>query len=59
MNKNPDEVFDYFVLLAENAQSWDTIDTSNKSRSSTNPFGVGKYQLREDDDLSVRVASLT
>ena len=59
MNKNPDEVFDYFDLLAENAQSWDTIDTSNKSRSSTNPFGVGKYQLREDDDLSVRVASLT
>ena len=59
MNKNPNEVFDYFDLLAENAQSWDTIDTSNKSRSSTNPFGVGKYQLREDDDLSVRVASLT
>ena len=59
MNKNPDEVLDYFDLLAENAQSWDTIDTSNKSRSSTNPFGVGKYQLREDDDLSVRVASLT
>ena len=59
LNKNPNEVFDYFDLLAENAQSWDTIDTSNKSRSSTNPFGVGKYQLREDDDLSVRVASLT
>ena len=59
LNKDPDETFDYFDLVAENAQSWDTIDTSNKSRSSTNPFGVGKYQLREDDDLSVRVASLT
>ena len=25
----------------------------------TNPFGGGKYQLREDDFLSARVASLT
>ena len=59
LNKISNEAFEYFDLLVEKAQSWDTIDTSNKSRSSTNPFGVGKYQLREDDDLSVRVASLT
>ena len=59
MNKDPDEAFDYFDLLAENAQSWDTIDTLDRSRASTNPSGGGKYQLREDDDLSVRVASLT
>ena len=54
LNKDPDEAFNYFDLLAEN-----TIDTSDRSRASTNPFGGGKYQLREDDDLSARVASLT
>ena len=59
LNKNPNEAFEYFDLLAENAQSWDTIDTSDRSRASTNPSGGGKYQLREDDDLSARVASLT
>ena len=59
MNKDPNEAFDYFDLLAENAQSWDAIDTSDSSRASTNPFGGGKYQLREDDDLSARVANLT
>ena len=37
----------------------DTIDTSNRSRASTNPSGGGKYQLREDDDLSAKMASLT
>ena len=37
----------------------DTTNTSNRSRASTNPSGGGKYQLREDDDLSAKVASLT
>ena len=46
-------------VIAENAQSWDTIDTSNRSRASTNPSRDGKFQLREDDDLSARVASIT
>ena len=59
LNKYPDEGFYYFDLLAEAAQSWDTTDTSDRSRASTNPFGGSKYQLREDDDLSARVASLT
>ena len=59
LNKDPDEAYDYFDLLAKNAQSWDTTVTSNRSRAYTNPFEGGKYQLREDDDLSARVASLT
>ena len=36
LNKDHDEAFDYFDLLAENAQSWDTTDTSDRSRASTN-----------------------
>ena len=47
------------LILAENAQSWDTTNTSDRSRASTNPSGGGKYQLREDNDLCARVASLT
>ena len=57
LNKDPNE--DYFDLLAENAQSWDTTDTFDRSKASTNPSRGGKYQLKEDDDLSARVASLT
>ena len=59
LNKDSNEAFDYFDLLTENAQSWDTTDTLDRSRASTNLSGGGKYQLREDDDLSARVASLT
>ena len=59
LNKDLDEAFDYFDLLAENAQSWDATNTSDRSKASTNPFGGGKYQLREDDELSARMASLT
>ena len=51
--------FDYFDLLDQNAQLWDTTDTLDRSRASTNPFRGAKHQLREDDDLSARVANLT
>ena len=59
LNKDPDKAFDYFDLLAKNAQSWVVIDTSDRSRASTNPSRGGKYQFREDDDLSAKVASIT
>ena len=51
--------FDYFDLLDQNAQLWDTTDTLDRSKASTYPSRGGKYQLREDDELSARVASLT
>ena len=59
LNKDLDKTFDYFDLLAKNAQSWVVTDTSDRSRASTNPSRGGKYQLREDDDLSAKVASIT
>ena len=59
LNKDPDGALDCFDLLAKNAQSWDTTDTSNRSRASTDPSWGGKYQLRNDDNLSARVASIT
>ena len=36
LNKDLDETFDYFDLLAENTQSWDTTYASDRSRASTN-----------------------
>ena len=59
LNKDHDEAFDYSGLLAENARSWDTTDTLDRSKASTYPSRGGKYQLREDDEISARVASLT
>ena len=58
LNKDPYEAFDYFDLLAKNAQSWDSIDTSDKSRASTNPFGGGSTNLGKMMTL-VLGASLT
>ena len=40
LNKDPNKAFDYFDLLVENAQSWDTTGTSDRSRASTTPLGV-------------------
>ena len=54
LNKDPNEAFDYFDLLAKNAQSWDIIDTSNRSRPSTNPFGVVSTNLGKMMTLVLR-----
>jgi hypothetical protein len=32
MNKAPDEAWDYFDLLAENAQVWDTTERTDKAK---------------------------
>ncbi|XP_028093765.1 uncharacterized protein LOC114293847 [Camellia sinensis] len=61
LNKDPEEAFRYFDLLAKNAQSSDTTEpltNSNKTNSST-ILGSGKYHLKDDDDLSARLAGLT
>ena len=46
-NKDPNEAFDYFDLLVEIAQSWDTIDILDRSRASTNPSGVISTNLEK------------
>ena len=54
LNKDPDEAFDYFDLLVENAQSWDTTDTSDRSRASTNPSRVVSTNLEKMMTLGLR-----
>ena len=52
MNKEPDEAFDYLIYLDT------TTPPKNETKSNATMSHSGKYQLREEDDLSARVASL-
>jgi hypothetical protein len=59
-NKDPNEAWQYFDQLAENAQSWDPSapsENSSKTKPSTTSSG-GRHHLREEDDLNARIASL-
>ncbi|XP_035545115.1 uncharacterized protein LOC118348198 [Juglans regia] len=56
-DKEPEEAFEYFDYLAENAQSWDTADVHDRSRQIES--GHGKYTLKEDDDLRAKLTLLS
>ncbi|XP_038978855.1 uncharacterized protein LOC120109176, partial [Phoenix dactylifera] len=58
MNKEPEEAWDYFDLLAENAQAWDTTDKNEKPQKSTNTKG-GMYHVKEENDVNLKIANLT
>jgi hypothetical protein len=58
MNKAPDEAWDYFDLLAENAQVWDTTEGIDKVKPEPNSRG-GLYHVKADEDMSARIATLT
>uniref|UniRef100_A0A2N9H0L4 Reverse transcriptase/retrotransposon-derived protein RNase H-like domain-containing protein n=1 Tax=Fagus sylvatica TaxID=28930 RepID=A0A2N9H0L4_FAGSY len=60
LNKDPNEAWQYFDQLAENAQSWDPsapFENSIKTKPSTTSSG-GRHHLMEEDDLNARIASL-
>ena len=58
MNKEPEEAWDYFNMLAENAQTWDTSDkVENPKTTSTTKEGI--YLLKEDQDVNAKIANLT
>jgi hypothetical protein len=59
LNKDPNEAWQYFDQLAENAQSWDPSapsKNSSKTKPSTTSSG-GRHHLREEDDLNARISS--
>jgi len=58
LSKAPDEAWDYFDYLTENAQIWDTTDRIDKFKPVSNPKG-GMYLIREEDDINAKIASLT
>jgi hypothetical protein len=58
MNKAPDEAWDYFDLLAENAQDWDTTEKIDKAKPEPSSRG-GLYHIKADEDMSARIATLT
>ncbi|XP_042964676.1 uncharacterized protein LOC122298901 [Carya illinoinensis] len=57
-NKEPEEAFEYFDYLSENAQSRDVSDAYHRNEP-LKITGGGKYNLREVDDLHARVSMLT
>ncbi|XP_035546620.1 uncharacterized protein LOC108997816 [Juglans regia] len=58
-NKEPEEAFEYFDYLSENAQSWDTADSINRHETSRHVGGGGKYTLRDEDDLQARLSLIS
>ena len=58
LDKDSDDAWDYFDHLAENAQSWDDSDQSNKTKHNSVSHG-GMHVIREDNDVNARLANLT
>lgn len=58
MNKSSDEAWDYFDLLADNAQVWGTTNTSEWAKLGPS-FKGGLYHLKKEDDVNARFARLT
>ena len=58
MNKSPDEAEDYFDLLADNAQVWETTNTSEREKLGPRSKG-SLFHLKEEDDVNARIARLT
>ena len=58
LDKDPENAWDYFDQLAENAQSWDNSDQSIKTKASPSSHW-GMHVIRENDDVSARLANLT
>ena len=59
MEKPPNEAFAFIESLAENARAWDIPGSSGKQGPTNAPLGGGKYILKEQDDLHLKVAQLT
>ena len=60
LDKEPDEALEYLDHLAENSQSWHSVNSSEGSiRSNLANSNKGKYYLSQEDDLNARLASLT
>ena len=58
MNKKLEEAWEYFDMLAENAQTWDTSDKIEKPKITSIAKG-GIYLIKEDDDVNTKIANLT
>uniref|UniRef100_A0A2N9G8I7 Retrotransposon gag domain-containing protein n=1 Tax=Fagus sylvatica TaxID=28930 RepID=A0A2N9G8I7_FAGSY len=58
ISKSPDDAWDYFDLLVENAQVWETSNTVEKAKLGPSSKG-GLYHLKEEDDVNSRIAKLT
>ena len=50
MSKPPNNTWDYFDLLAKNAQVWETTNTIERGKPGPSSKG-GLYHLKEEEDV--------
>ena len=58
MNKEPEEAWDYFDILAENAQTWDTSDKIKQFKTTPTAKG-GMYLIKEETNVNIKIANVT
>lgn len=59
LDKQPKEAGEYLDALAENNQSWNYSDPSDKTNANLGPSSSEKFNVGEHGDLSLKVAQLT
>ena len=60
LDKEPNDALEYLDHVAENSQSWQSVNSSEGSiRSNLANANKEKYYLSQEDDLNARLASLT
>ncbi|MBE2321308.1 retrotransposon gag domain-containing protein, partial [Solirubrobacter sp. CPCC 204708] len=57
--KSPEQAIPYFDRLSESARNWEVNTTPDVVKRGSTPSSGGKFQLKEQDDLQVKVANLT
>ena len=57
--KSAKEAVQFFDIIAENAQTWETNTSLDISKVHSTPTGGGIHHLRENDDLQAKIANLT
>ena len=58
MGKNPDEAFEFFDTISKSSQMWDSA-SANIVKTKPSSSQEGKYVLKEDDELKVRMSTLS
>ena len=58
MGKSPEEAFNFFDTISDSSQMWDSASPTTVEAKPPTFYG-GKYVLREDDDLRIKMSTLS
>ena len=57
--KSPKEAMQCFDTITENVGNWETNTSLDAAKVHSTPTGGGKHHVKENDDLQVKIATLT